>query len=123
MWYPPQGVVISELGEVADPDMVAIIADFLIRMDGVRWIIVLGEMDHAVFFSLRTAGEHKGSADKVARDLIRGIEGASAGGHEATAGGKWEFAVPYSRQEATEKLQERFLKRLNVDTAKGIPIA
>jgi nanoRNase/pAp phosphatase (c-di-AMP/oligoRNAs hydrolase) len=123
MWYPPQGIVISKLGEVADPDMVAIIADFLIRMDGVRWIIVLGEMDHAVFFSLRTAGGHKGSADKVARDLIRGIEGASAGGHEATAGGKWELAVPYSRQEATEKLQERFLKRLNVDTAKGIPIA
>jgi len=123
MWYPPQGVVISELGEMADSDMVAIIADFLIRMDGVRWIIVLGEIDHAVFFSLRTTGGHKGTAHKVARDLIKGIEGASAGGHEATAGGRWELAVPHSGKEATEKLKDRFLKRFNVDRAKGIPIA
>jgi hypothetical protein len=92
-------------------------------MDGVRWIIVLGEIDHAVFFSLRTTGGHKGTAHKVARDLIKGIEGASAGGHEATAGGRWELAVPHSGKEATEKLKDRFLKRFNVDRAKGIPIA
>lgn len=122
MWYPSQGVLISELGEMVDPDMVAIIADFLIRMEGARWIIVLGEMDHAVFFSLRTTGSHKGGADKVARDLIRGIEGANAGGHEATAGGKWGLAVPHSSKEATEKLKERFLKRLGCEQAKGIPV-
>jgi nanoRNase/pAp phosphatase (c-di-AMP/oligoRNAs hydrolase) len=123
LWYPPQGVVISELGEIADPDMAAIIADFLIRMEGVRWIIVLGETPQAIFFSLRRARYHKGSADKLARNLIRGIEGASAGGHEATAGGRWELAVSNGRQEAAEKLKERFLKRLHVDVAKGIPIA
>ncbi|OGP83418.1 MAG: hypothetical protein A2Z08_09110 [Deltaproteobacteria bacterium RBG_16_54_11] len=122
MWYPPQGVLISELGEMADPDMVAIIADFLIRMDGVRWLLVLGEMDHEVLFSLRTTGRHKGSADKLARDLIRGVEGASAGGHEATAGGRWLLAVPQSRKEATQKLKERFLKKLGCDRAKGIPV-
>jgi nanoRNase/pAp phosphatase (c-di-AMP/oligoRNAs hydrolase) len=122
LWYPPQGVLLCELGEMEDADMVAIIADFLIRMEGVRWTIVLGEMDHAVFFSLRTAGGHKGSADRVARDLVRGIEGASAGGHEATAGGRWELAVPCSSREAAEKLKERFLKRFDVDIAKGIPI-
>jgi nanoRNase/pAp phosphatase (c-di-AMP/oligoRNAs hydrolase) len=123
MWYPPQGVVISELGEVADPDMVAIMADFLIRMDGVRWIIVLGEMDQAVFFSLRRARYHKGSSDKLARYLIRGIEGASAGGHEFTAGGRMELTSPQNREEAAKRLKERFLKRFDVDIAKGIAIA
>jgi nanoRNase/pAp phosphatase (c-di-AMP/oligoRNAs hydrolase) len=123
LWYPPQGVVISELGEMADPDMVAIIADFLIRMDGARWVMVFGTMEQGIFFSLRRARYHKGSADKLARYLIRGMEGASAGGHEATAGGRWDLAVAQSRQEATEKLKERFLKRLNADRAKGIPIA
>jgi nanoRNase/pAp phosphatase (c-di-AMP/oligoRNAs hydrolase) len=123
MWYPPQGVVVSELGEMADPDMAAIIADFLIRMEGVRWIIVLGEVDHAVFFSLRTARGHKGSADNVARDLIRGIEGASAGGHEAMAGGRLALTSPQNREEAAKRLKERFLKRLHVDSAKGISIA
>jgi nanoRNase/pAp phosphatase (c-di-AMP/oligoRNAs hydrolase) len=121
-WYPPQGVVISELGEIEDPDIVAIIADFLIRMDGVRWIIVIGETPQAIFFSLRRARYHKGSADKLARTLIRGMEGASAGGHEAAAGGKWELAVSNDRWKAAEKLKERLLKRLKVDVAKGMPI-
>jgi len=115
--------LISELGRMVDPDMVAIIADFLIRMEGARWIIVFGEMDHAVFFSLRTTGYHKGSAAHVARDLIRGIEGAGAGGHEATAGGRWELVAPHNCREATDKLKERFLKKFNCDIAKGIPIA
>jgi nanoRNase/pAp phosphatase (c-di-AMP/oligoRNAs hydrolase) len=123
MWYPSQGVLITELGEMVDQDMVAIMADFLIRMDGARWIIVLGEMDHEVFFSLRTTGDHKGSADKLARELVRGIEGASAGGHETTAGGRWKLVVPNSGKEATEKLKERFLKRFGCDISKGIPVA
>jgi nanoRNase/pAp phosphatase (c-di-AMP/oligoRNAs hydrolase) len=122
MWYPPRGVLISELGKMADPDMAAIIADFLIRLEGARWIIVLGEMDRAVLFSLRTTGYHKGGAANVARDLIRGIEGASAGGHEATAGGRWDLAAPYGSEAATERLKERFLKRFDLDMAKGIPI-
>jgi nanoRNase/pAp phosphatase (c-di-AMP/oligoRNAs hydrolase) len=122
MWYPPQGVLISELGQMADSDMVTIIADFLIRMEGARWIIVLGEMDHAVSFSLRTTGDRKGSAAHVARDLIRGIEGASAGGHEATAGGRWELVAPYNYREATDKLKERFLKRLGCDRTKRIAV-
>jgi nanoRNase/pAp phosphatase (c-di-AMP/oligoRNAs hydrolase) len=122
VWYPPQGVVLSELGEIADPDMVAIIADFLIRMDGVRWLICLGEMDQAIFFSLRRTRYHKGSADKLARDLIRGIEGASAGGHEATAGGRWDLAPLQNRKEAAKRLKERFLKRLDCDISKGIPV-
>ena len=121
VWYPPKGVLISELGKLTDQNMVAIIADFLIRMDGVRWILVLGERDHEVFFSLRTTGHHKGGADKLARALIKGIEGGGAGGHEATAGGRFELGSPQSREEVMKRLKERFLKRLDCDISKGIP--
>jgi len=121
VWYPPKGVLISELENLVDPDMVAIIADFLIRMEGVRWALVLGRWDHAVFFSLRTTGHQKGGVDKLARDLVKGIEGGSAGGHEATAGGRLELASPESREGATQKLKERFLKLLDCDISKGIP--
>jgi nanoRNase/pAp phosphatase (c-di-AMP/oligoRNAs hydrolase) len=120
MWYPAKGVLISDLGLIMDPDMVAIIADFLIRMDGVRWVLVLAGRDHEVFFSLRTTGYYKGSADKVARDLIRGVGGGSAGGHETIAGGRVGLVSPESREEATKKLKERLLKRLGCDIAKGI---
>ncbi len=121
MWYPAKGVLISDLGVIMDPDMVAIVADFLVRTDGVRWVLVLGEKDHEVFFSLRTAGHHKGSADRVARDLIRGTGGGSAGGHETIAGGRVELASPQSRMEVTKKLKERLLKGLGCDVAKGMP--
>lgn len=121
VWYPPKGVLISEVENLIDPDMVAIIADFLIRMEGVRWVFVLGRRDHEVFFSLRTMGRHKGGADKLARDLIKGIEGGSAGGHEATAGGRLELVSPQHREEGIQKLKERFLKLLDCDISKGIP--
>jgi nanoRNase/pAp phosphatase (c-di-AMP/oligoRNAs hydrolase) len=121
MWYPPKGVLVSDLGVIMDPDMVAIIADFLIRMDGVRWVLVIAARDQEVFFSLRTTGYHKGSADKLARELIRGIGGGSAGGHETIAGGRVELVSSQSREEATKKLKERFLKSLGCDIAKGIP--
>jgi nanoRNase/pAp phosphatase (c-di-AMP/oligoRNAs hydrolase) len=119
-WYPPNGVLISELGAVVEPDMVAIIADFLIRMDGMRWVFALGEKDQEVFFSLRTTGYHKGSADQLARSLIRGMEGGGAGGHEATAGGR-VLSSPEKRDEIKGKMRERLLKRLGCDISKGIP--
>jgi nanoRNase/pAp phosphatase (c-di-AMP/oligoRNAs hydrolase) len=120
-WYPAKKVLISELGEIVEPDMVAIIADFLIRMDGVRWILTLGERDHEVFFSLRTTAYHKGNADQLARGLIRGMEGGSAGGHEATAGGRVLLSSPEGRDEIKETLRERFLKGFKCDISKGIP--
>jgi nanoRNase/pAp phosphatase (c-di-AMP/oligoRNAs hydrolase) len=123
MWYPSKGkgVLISDLGAIVDPDMVPIIADFLIRTDGVRWILVLGERDHEAFFSLRTTGHHQGSADRMARNLMRGIGGGSAGGHENIAGGRVELVPPQTKEEVTKKLKERFLKRLGCDILKGGP--
>jgi nanoRNase/pAp phosphatase (c-di-AMP/oligoRNAs hydrolase) len=121
MWYPTKGVLISDLGAITDPNMVPLIADYLIRTDGVRWILALGERDHEAFFSLRTAGHHKGSADRLARDLIRGIGGGSAGGHENIAGGRVELVPPQNREDVTKKLKERFLKRLGCEPSKGIP--
>jgi nanoRNase/pAp phosphatase (c-di-AMP/oligoRNAs hydrolase) len=121
MWYPVKGVSISDLGEIMDPNMVAIIADFLVRTEGVRWVFTSGKKDQEVFFSLRTTGYHKGSTDKLARSLIRGIEGGSAGGHEATAGGRVWLSAPEGKNEIIQKLKERFLKGLSCDISKGIP--
>ena len=121
MWYPSKGVLISDLGSIVDPDMVPIIADFLIRTDGVRWILALGEREHEAFFSLRTTGHQQGSADRMARNLIKGIGGGSAGGHENIAGGRVELVPSQNKEEVTKKLKERFLKSLGCEISKGIP--
>jgi nanoRNase/pAp phosphatase (c-di-AMP/oligoRNAs hydrolase) len=120
-WYPPQGVLVSEVGEIADPDTVAIIADVLIRMEGVRWVLAVGERGQEVFFSLRAAGYRTRNADHVARALIRGMEGGSAGGHEATAGGRVSLPSREGRDEVKEKLRERLVRVLKGDISKGIP--
>jgi len=119
-WYPARGVLISELGGIIDPDTVAVVADFLIREEGTKWVLVLGDRSNEIFFSLRSSGSHKSSADKLARGLIRGIEGGSAGGHEATAGGRVGISSVQEIEELKGKLKGRFLKGLECDIAKGV---
>lgn len=120
-WYPARGVLLSELGDITDPDMVAVVADFLIHVEGVRWVFVLGERDREAFFSLRTTSYHRGSADTLARSLIKGIEGGSAGGHDATAGGRVGLSSMQEREELQGKLKGRFLKGLGCEVSKGVP--
>lgn len=119
-WYPTGGILISELGGIVDPDMVAVVADFLIRAEGVKWVLALGERDHELFFSLRATSRHKGSADKLARRLIQGIEGGSAGGHDVTAGGRVGVSSLEGTEELKEKLRGRLLKELGYNMAKGV---
>ncbi|RLB07529.1 MAG: hypothetical protein DRG50_02630 [Deltaproteobacteria bacterium] len=121
-WYPSKGILISELGDVIDPDMVAVVADFLIRVEGARWVLAFGDRNHEIFFSLRTTSYQKSSADKLARGLIKGIEGGSAGGHDVTAGGRVGLVPSQEKEELKEKLRGRFLKGLGCNAAKGIPL-
>ncbi|UCC66277.1 MAG: bifunctional oligoribonuclease/PAP phosphatase NrnA [Deltaproteobacteria bacterium] len=120
-WYPTRGVLISELGVIGDPDMVAVVADFLIRVEGIKWVLALAQRDHEIFFSLRTTDYPKRSADRLARALIKGIEGGSAGGHDTTAGGRIGLLSLQEMDELREKLRDRFTNVLGCNAAKEVP--
>jgi len=104
-------LVISWLGPVEYPDMVAEVADFLMRLDEIQTSICLGRYDEDFFISLRTLNG-KLNASQVMNKALRGI--GSGGGHEGMAGGKAALAgLPEGTvTEKAANLKNRFLKVL-----------
>lgn len=100
------GVVISRLGDLEYPDMVAEMADLLLRLENARWAICLGTYGEDLFLSLRTS-----EADVNAGAFIRKAVGriGAAGGHGMSAGGR----IPVKDQgaKAVARLQERLIRR------------
>jgi nanoRNase/pAp phosphatase (c-di-AMP/oligoRNAs hydrolase) len=111
-------VVVSYLGQVPQPDIIAELADFFIRFDQVGWAMCLGLYDGQLKVSIRSdhIGGHGG---EVLREVVDGL--GSAGGHDKRAGG----AIPISdpSPDAIEALlrtiRRRFLTRLNIDEQYG----
>jgi nanoRNase/pAp phosphatase (c-di-AMP/oligoRNAs hydrolase) len=80
--------VVSILGDVRYPDMVAEMADFLLRLDEVEWAAAIGRYERFLYVSLRTT-----SRDVNAGDLLQRVLGSDhAGGHDMIAGGR--IALP-----------------------------
>jgi nanoRNase/pAp phosphatase (c-di-AMP/oligoRNAs hydrolase) len=76
-------VVISDLGDVLYPDMVAEVADFLLRLDEVDWALAMGCYKKNLHVSLRTT-DREANAGEV---LQKVLGSRSAGGHDMIAGG------------------------------------
>ncbi len=107
-------VVVSDLGDIAVADMVAEMADFLLRLDGARFTFVMGVVKDAVLHvSLRASDENLSAGSTIAAALDgRG----SCGGHAAMAGGQ----VPLTgldreeRAELRESIVQNLLDALKV---------
>lgn len=105
--------LITDIGSLSNPDMIAEMADSLLRIEGIEWVLCLGSYNSDILFSIRT-NKRKGNAGKVAITMVRGL-GGSAGGHDMIAGGRFE-AGRYPEEEKNGllvKIKERFLKSIN----------
>ena len=78
--------VVSWLPTLPYPDLVAEIADWLVRRRHTDWCLCAGVYQGSLRFSLRTE-DPDGRAGSVAVRLVRRF-GGSAGGHGMTAGGR-----------------------------------
>ena len=110
----------SLLGEVQYPDMVAEVADFLLRLDQAEWAAAIGAFDGCLHCSIRTTDR-----DANAGDLLQRVLGShSAGGHDQIAGGRVPLdRDPAARVKAACEVRTRFLEALGVDPANGKPLA
>lgn len=106
--------IVSFLGEIDSPEMVAEIADLLLRAEDVRWTMCLGIVDGWIHLSLRTI-EREGNAGRIARNL--GGRRGFGGGHHALAAA--QIPIPSSNGNGITKkaidtlvrgLTKRFLK-------------
>lgn len=71
------------MGEVENPDILVIIADFFMRLAEATWSVVSGVYDEKLIVILRNAG-FRSNAGKVAERLF-GHWGGLAGGHRSAA--------------------------------------
>ena len=78
-------LVLCLLGEVVNPESVAEMADFFLRLDGCAWSLVGGAFDGTYFVSLRTQLQG-GYAYPLLERVLDGR--GSFGGHGRVAGGR-----------------------------------
>jgi len=111
--------IVSDLGELDSPEMVAEAADLLLRAEDVRWTMCLGVIDGWIHLSLRTS-ERDGNAGKIARNL--GGRRGFGGGHQALAAAQIPIPGANGKRQAKTMingLTKRFLKATGSATEKG----
>jgi nanoRNase/pAp phosphatase (c-di-AMP/oligoRNAs hydrolase) len=104
-------VVISVLGGVHYPDMVAEVADFLLRLEEAEWAAAIGFYEGGLYVSLRTT-----QRDTNAGEILQKVLGSDhAGGHDMIAGGR--IAVEKNAvgwEKAAVGVKERLLDALGM---------
>lgn len=106
-------VLISCLGAVVFPELVAEMADFLLRLEDIEMVLVMGLYNDDLILSMRSS-RNDVNAGEVLRCLVEGY--GVAGGHGMMAGGKVKisFLTPATIRAMEDLLKKRFLEGLGV---------
>lgn len=110
-------VLISNLESIMFPEIVAEMADFLLRLENIETTLCMGQYADDMIVSIRTM-RHDLNAGEIIKRLVRGI--GAAGGHGMMAGGKVDD-VPADREailKVEKILTERFLAELGMQDLK-----
>jgi nanoRNase/pAp phosphatase (c-di-AMP/oligoRNAs hydrolase) len=109
-----QRLIVSHLGAVQAPEIVAQMAEYLLTYDRVSWAFCSGRYKGRLHFSLRTS-RSDAQAGEVLRDIVDNRK--TAGGHRAIAGGSFLVGVERTDEEWQQReqtLQSRLVKRLRL---------
>lgn len=93
------------MGDVQDPDILVILADFFMKLAEATWSITAGIWNKTLIVIFRNAG-FRGNAGKLAENIF-GQMGGSAGGHKGAA--RAEVPIQIIEQEAKGSEIEKFL--------------
>ncbi|GLI38975.1 DHH family phosphoesterase [Geobacter hydrogenophilus] len=106
-------LLITNLAQMNFPEMVAEMADFFLRLEGIELVLAMGQYGDGMLLSLRTI-RHDLNAGILIGVLVEGR--GNAGGHGMMAGGKIENvpASPEAIHEAEDFLANRLLTELNI---------
>ena len=102
-------LIVSTIDEMGRPDLPAEMADLLLRLKGVNWVVCMGVYDDQVMLSIRT------NADCGAGQLVQDIVGdmGSAGGHGVMAAGQI-LLEGRNPNVLFHRLERRALERLGI---------
>jgi len=113
--------VITSLSVVNNPDIIAEVADLLLRDDETDWVLCSGCWDGKLLFSIRTAEEGV-SAEKIVRRLV--ARRGTGGGHATYAGGQLPLGAqtPTECQKLRRALERKFLRIIGLAESPGTPL-
>lgn len=114
-------VLVFNLYQVENPDLVAELADFLLRKNGVDYVLGLGWYMGDEVISVRTT-DRQARLGSVIHDILDGM--GTAGGHGMMAGGQIRhFSEERSAQQELEHLLiQRYIERLGLQREPGIAL-
>jgi nanoRNase/pAp phosphatase (c-di-AMP/oligoRNAs hydrolase) len=103
--------VIAYIGQMDYPDLVAEMADLLLRLEGIRWVVCMGAYQGELVLSVRTR-DRRGGAGRLAQNMVE--DRGTAGGHGTMAGGHLPLAGEEAEQVAMQ-LGQRAMQLLKVE--------
>jgi len=111
-------ILVFNLFSVDNPDIVAEMADFLLRVEGIEMVLGMGNYNNEEIISLRTS-----RADLNAGEVIQAVvkELGTSGGHHMTAGGQIRpmAANGALQRELETTLTKRLLDTLGREATRG----
>lgn len=111
--------IITSLGEIQNPDYIGEIADFLIRFEKCNLVLVMGVHNNNIQLSFRSQ-KKKIHAGLTLKKIVGGL--GSAGGHNASAGGKIIIDNNEDLPSINKKIITRSLKIIQGEITSGIPL-
>lgn len=116
MWY--DSALITHLGAIDSLEKPAVIADFLLRFDQAKWVLVTATHGKRLILSLRNQEKERSAGDAM-KHLLRQL--GEGGGHRNKAGGfvPLESGSDAEVERHRKTLRRRFLRMLKVREARG----
>jgi len=115
------GAVITDLGEVYTPDMVAEVAERLSFIEELTWSLAYGSYRSQLYLSLRCM-DRRMNAGRLIRETCAQF-GGSAGGHGSMAGARLPLAGTRAQRTAFKRdVVKKFKTAFGVDGQRGTSI-
>ena len=106
--------IVTNLGAIDNPDMIAEVADMLLRDDQTNWVMVFGYFQKKMLISLRTY-EENANAEKVIHHIV--ARKGTGGGHPTYAGG--QIPLKDNLQKTKNRLEKTILNRFIKEVVKS----
>jgi nanoRNase/pAp phosphatase (c-di-AMP/oligoRNAs hydrolase) len=105
--------ILTDLGQVYSPDMVAEVAERLMFLEGMKWSLAYGSYRSQLYFSLRTK-DRRMNAGRLIREVCENRSGSS-GGHGSMAGARVPLWGTRAQRIALKReIVKDFLERFGV---------
>ena len=114
-----ESVALCGMGEVTSPDALSEMADFFLRIEGIRWVLCYGLCDGQLHLSARTV-VRQGNAGGIMAELVEGL--GKGGGHDMLAGGQVPLSEDADRAALEREIELRLLRLLNIQTRTPEPL-